>query len=54
MTIKENINSPQKITGMVELTRSDKALIVTLLFRLIFGGIWREWINIALMMLKAR
>jgi len=32
------MNSPQKIARMVELTRSGKALIVTLLFRLIFGG----------------
>ena len=38
MTNKESINSPQKIARMVELTRSGKALVVTLLFRLLFGG----------------
>ncbi len=38
MTIKERINSPQKIARMVELTRSGKVLVVTLLFRLLFGG----------------
>ncbi len=38
MTYKESISSPQKIARMVELTRSGKALIVTLLFRLLFGG----------------
>ncbi len=38
MTDEERINSPQKITRMVELTRSGKALVVTLLFRLLFGG----------------
>jgi len=38
MTYKESINSPQKIARMVELTRSSKVLVVTLLFRLLFGG----------------
>jgi hypothetical protein len=38
MTNKEGINPPQRIAGMVELTRSGKALVVTLLFRLLFGG----------------
>jgi hypothetical protein len=32
------MNSPQKIARMVELTGSGKALVVTLLFRLLFGG----------------
>ena len=31
-------HSPQKTARMVELTRSGKALIVTLLFRSLFGG----------------
>lgn len=38
MTNKERINLPQKIARIVELTRSGKVLIVTLLFRLLFGG----------------
>ncbi len=38
MADKDRINSPQKISRMVELTRSGKALVVTLLFRLLFGG----------------
>jgi hypothetical protein len=38
MTNKKRINSPQKIARMVELTRSGKVLVVTLLFRLLFGG----------------
>jgi hypothetical protein len=38
MTYKESINSPQKVARMVELTMSGKALMVTLLFRLLFGG----------------
>ncbi len=38
MTYKESINSPQKIARIVELTMSGKALIVTLLFRSLFGG----------------
>jgi hypothetical protein len=38
MTNKERINSPQKIARMVELTRSGKALVLTLFFRLLFGG----------------
>ena len=38
MTNKERIDSPQKIARMVELTRSGKVLVVTLLFRSIFGG----------------
>jgi len=38
MTNQERINSPQKIARMVELTRSGKVLVVTLLFRLLFGG----------------
>jgi uncharacterized membrane protein HdeD (DUF308 family) len=38
MTSKESIISPQNIVKMMELTRNGKALIVTLLFRLIFGG----------------
>ena len=38
MTHKEGINPPEKIARMVELTRSGTALVVTLLFRLLFGG----------------
>ena len=38
MADKDRINSPQKIARMVELTGSGKALVVTLLFRLLFGG----------------
>jgi hypothetical protein len=38
MTSKESINSPQNIVKMMELTRNGKALILTLLFRFIFGG----------------
>jgi hypothetical protein len=38
MTNKERINSTQKIARLVELTRSGKVLVVTLLFRLLFGG----------------
>jgi hypothetical protein len=38
MTNKERIDSPQEIARIVELTRSGKALVVTLLFRLLFGG----------------
>lgn len=44
MTDKEKINRPPKIDGMEGLTkregftRSGKALVVTLLYRLIFGG----------------
>jgi hypothetical protein len=32
------MSNSKKIAGMVELTRSGKALVVTLLFRLLFGG----------------
>lgn len=38
MTDKERINSPHKIARMVELTSSGKALAVTMLFNLLFGG----------------
>ncbi|MDD5368945.1 MAG: hypothetical protein PHQ40_07670 [Anaerolineaceae bacterium] len=38
MAYKERINSTQKIARLVELTRSGKVLVVTLLFRLLFGG----------------
>ena len=38
MTYKEKINFPHKIARIMELTGSGKALIVTLLFRLLFGG----------------
>ena len=39
MSYKEGINPhPEKIARMVELTRSGRALVVTLLFRLLFGG----------------
>ena len=38
MSNKVRINSPQKITRMVELTWIGKALVVTLFFRLLFGG----------------
>jgi putative exporter of polyketide antibiotics len=38
MANKERINSPQKIPRIVALTWSGKALVVTLFFRLLFGG----------------
>lgn len=38
MTNKERNNLPPKIAKMVELTKSGKALVVTLFFRLLFGG----------------
>jgi hypothetical protein len=38
MTNKKIINSPQKIARIVELTKNGKALVVILLFRLLFGG----------------
>lgn len=38
MNDKERINPPQKNARMVGLTGSGKVLVVTLLFRLLFGG----------------
>ena len=38
MTNKERNNSPQKIARLVELSSNGMALVVTLLFRLLFGG----------------